>query len=159
MLAPSVLRGCVAGQEAGQRAGVVSAAVAEGERAVLRQSGQYEEIVLERPSASRVGEKANRAPTSAGRPIRHVHPVGDVEERHALRRPADRPGPRPTGDRDHGFQPGQGDRRAQASQDRASRKRICSGHHRISSISLRLVMAVLRNGSLWTTPRTRDETW
>ena len=132
MFAPSVLSGCDAGQEAGERAGVVAAAVAEGGGIVLRQAAQDQQVFLEGTSGSRMDGKSKLGPfLRASR--RHVRAVGDVDEGHALReRRAAVPAGR-SGGGSHRLQPRKRDRRAQAAKTVRREMRAAPGHGSVPS--------------------------
>ncbi len=108
------------GQEAGERPGVVAPTVAVGKSAVLGQAGEDQEVVLEGGERLEdLGQDQVRA-GGLGRPVGHVDAVGNIKERHPVRRARRSAG---HGGRDQGphrFEPRQGHRGAQASEDRPS---------------------------------------
>ena len=122
MFAPSVLSGWTPVRKHDERPGVVAAAVAEGLGVVLGQAGQDQELVLERRERLERRRQREAGSLFLGRPVGHVHAVGDVEEGHPLGAGAVPPGPggvaRAAGRGRHRLEPGQGDGRAQAPQDR-----------------------------------------
>ena len=78
------------GEEAGQRSGVVAPLVPHRRRVLLGQSAQDEQFSAERfQRLERRGQAEPRAGLR-GRPVGHVHAVGDVEEGHP---PGDRGAP------------------------------------------------------------------
>ncbi len=115
------LLGLTAGEEGGHGAGVVAGAVAVGERPLLRQPAEDREGVLELLERFEGRRQREVGPLRRGRPGRHVHAVGDVDEAHAQRR-LGRPG--------GGGRTGQRERRQHLLQERQRHARPQATQHR-----------------------------
>ena len=140
------------GQEAGGGAGVVPAAGAQGVGVVVHQVGEDERVVAERLQGLEDGGELEVLPLRGGRPARHDHAVGDVDETQARGRLRFRvPGP-PEG-RHHRVEKRKPDEGTRAPQEGSARQMFSSDNHRASlGFHFRIW-----NGSLWTIPSTRLE--
>ena len=124
------LAGLGAGEEGRHRAGVVAAAVAVGAGLVGGEAGEHREVGLVRREGREDRRQLGRQGAfGADAPAVHVHAVGDVQDRHAVRRGllrgrvAGGPGSLDA----HRLEPRQGHDGAQSFEDRAAMEEV-GGH-------------------------------
>ena len=131
---------------------VVAGAVAERHAVLLRQAGEHEHVVLVRGQRLEHRRQLEARAGALRRPAGHRHAVGHVREDQALRA-AGRCG---LGERRrHGVEHRQGDGRAEAAQERASRQVRAGDDH--GAVTPAGAARRIWNGKLFTISSTRPE--
>ena len=85
-IGPAGLARMTTRQETGHGARVVAAAVAERPRRIERQPADDQKVVLDGLERLEDRRQIEFVSLGAGRPIRHVHAIGNVQKGHAQRR-------------------------------------------------------------------------